>query len=310
MAAPRRPVKRDGMTAQRHDGMTSRRRARCTLLPYGRRGSRRTQAGAIMGGSGSGDWQDGRPLTRSRLPLDVRQLRRAGLVLAAQPTRAGHVSIMGDGAARVGVCVTVRPVWPAAGAAVFDEPPGAAVACHVHSGADRPPYRVALVWRRVGYGWRPFWRCPRCDRAASILYGADGWTFAPRVWACRDCAGLAYLSTLQPADVRADAMLRRAAAALGVNLPAGGWAFGMLDRMPPRPPGMRRATYRRRLERLRSAKLAAGDAWMAAFMGSATTGRMLAMLEAERAQALDPDDSRGADAVRDVFAAALAKHAR
>lgn len=303
MAAPRRPVKRDGMTAQRHDGMTSRRRAVYTLLPYGRR-SWRTNAGAIMGGSGSGDWQDGRPLTTSRLSLDVRQLRRAGLELAARPTRAGHASIIGS----AGPLVTVRPVWPAAPdvAAEPGGPPGAAAACHVHSTADRPPCRVALTWRRVGYGWRPFWRCPRCDRAASILYGADGWTLAPRAWACRHCAGLAYRSTLQPADVRADAALRRALAALGATT-GDGWAVANVRASftPPRPPGMRRRTYARRLAAYRAAHAAAGDAWMGAFMGSGTTRRMLAMLEAERAQPPPRPDDDGADAVRDVFAAAL-----
>lgn len=265
-----------------------------------------------MGGSGSGDWQDGRPLTIHRLALDVRQLRRAGLVLAAHPTRAGHVSISArDSAARGGVCVTVRPVWPLGdvhSARGADGPPGAAAACHVHSGADRPPYRVALTWRRVGYGWRPFWRCPLCDRAASILYGADGWTLAPRAWACRRCAGLAYRSTLLDAEQRADAALRRALAALGATT-GDGWAVVNLRKAytPPRPPGMRGATYVRRLAAYRAAFEASADAWMSAFMGSATTRRIMASLEAERAQPpTRPDDDSGADDVRDAFAAALA----
>ena len=265
-----------------------------------------------MGGSGSGDWQDGRPLTSSRLALDVRQLRRAGLPLAAQPTRAGRVEILSRGGPdRGGPLGSIAPVWPAAGAFEPGGPPGAAVACHVHSGADRPPYRVALTWRRVGYGWRPFWHCPRCDRAASILYGADGWTLAPRAWACRRCAGLAYRSTRQDTEQRADSALRRALAALGATT-GDGWAVVNVrdSYTPPRPPGMRRRTYARRLAAYRRAYDAAGDAWLAAFMGSANTRRMLASLEAERAQPLERPDDDGADAVRDVFAAALAKRAR
>lgn len=258
-----------------------------------------------MGGSGSGDWQDGRPTTAGRVRLDIRAAVRAGLNLAAPADDVRPLSASWRGAGGILAALALEPI---AGA------DGCADAVVVTSRGARLEV-VGIVWTRTGYGRRPWWICPRCRGRAAILYSAGAWTLAPL--ACRTCHGLAYGSTRERGDVRADAALRRAAAALGIDVPAGGWASHTLDRLPTptRPPGMRRATYRRRLERLERATTAAAAAWLAAFMGSGSTRRIMASLEADRARAhaaadsLD-DSSDGADDVRAAFAAALAKPAR
>lgn len=281
-----------------------------------------------MGGRGSGDWQEGRPLTCDRVRLDLRALRRAGLTLAARAPAAGGLE-GADDARRVRVgWLTVVPVYPAADAphaADAAGPPGAASAVDVTAADDAA--RVALAWHRTGYGWRPLWRCPRCAAAAAVLYGR-GSPWSPWGWRCRRCAGLAYASTRMRPDERADARLRRAAAALGMPPPGDGWSFAMLPAAgPPRPPGMRRAAYRRRLEVYRAAHAAAGDAWLAALLrfgrryaapsradaaprgptppGSAAARRAFADALERGRVGPPPPTTTGAAAVRAAFAVAL-----
>lgn len=238
-----------------------------------------------MGGSGSGDWQCGRTLTVQRPRLDVRAAVRAGLELAA-PADDGRTF---NGYRDALACLTLEAI---AGADVRAD----AVTVTTADGARDV---LAVLWTLAGYGWRPWWQCPACRRRAAILYAAGPWRLDG--WACRHCHRLAYLSTRQRADVRADAALRRAAAALGVTLaPSGGWAHGMIARRatPPRPPGMRRDTYARRLAALWTAHDAASDAWLAAFMGSSTARRYLATArdvptEATHIRSAKPTAARG-----------------
>lgn len=213
-----------------------------------------------MGGRGSGDWQNGRPTTAGRVRLDVRAAVRAGLDLAA------------PGAA-------IAASWPGGDAAALRleaiaGEDGRATAVVVTSGG-RHVETLDVAWTRAGYGRRPWWHCPACGCRAAILYGAGRWTLAPL--RCRRCHALAYASSRQNAEQRADAALRRALAALGATTGEGWAVVNVRDSYtPPRPPGMRRSTYARRLAAYRCAYDAAGDAWIAAFMGSATTRRMLA----------------------------------
>lgn len=94
-----------------------------------------------MGGSGSGDWQDGRPLTCERARLDCRALRRAGLRLAARGAPPG--STAADAAAPDADALalgplTVAPVYPAADADALTDaagPLGAAWAVDVADAA-------------------------------------------------------------------------------------------------------------------------------------------------------------------------------
>jgi hypothetical protein len=47
-----------------------------------------------------------------------------------------------------------------------------------------------IVWTQTPFGWRPWWRCPRCKRRCSRLYNPDG----PR-WRCRTCYDVTYTSS-------------------------------------------------------------------------------------------------------------------
>ncbi len=223
-----------------------------------------------MGGSGSGGWQGGRPLTVERFRLDVRDVVRGGLNLAAPHTDGRRLRATWTGMHPTLPAVALEPTIGADGRA------DAVTVTSATAAGDRRDV-IDVTWTRTGYGRRPWWLCPLCDRRVAILYAAR--RYVAHGWACRTCHGLAYLSTRQTADVRADVALRRAAAALGVNLsPAGGWAHGMIrsDAQPPRPPGMRRDTYARRLDALHGAHDAASDAWLAGFMGGAVARRLLA----------------------------------
>lgn len=225
-----------------------------------------------MGGYGSGrrgPRPDARPVVEHALRLDVDAFRRAGLPLAAQPEDAERRAALTFAATLGGRDIgrwIAAPLWPSDlddaddDGANLDAPDGAAHAVDLAAlDADGMPvaplYRVGLEWRRVGYGWRPFFACPWCDAPARFLYsaGPDG----PPLWTCRACAGLAYRSTRQADFERHEGAMRRAAAALGA---ADAWTCdrGALYGAPDvlrRPLGMRLATYRRRLERYQDARL-------------------------------------------------------
>jgi hypothetical protein len=49
---------------------------------------------------------------------------------------------------------------------------------------------VPLDWTQTPFGWRPWWRCPRCHRRVLRLYNPDG----PR-WRCRICYNVTYTSS-------------------------------------------------------------------------------------------------------------------
>lgn len=226
-----------------------------------------------MGGYGSGrrgPRPDARPVVEHALRLDVDAFRRAGVPLAAplEPGADGRRASLTIAATLSGRDIGGRwlaaPLWPAdldaaddgAGLAGLDAPDGAAVAVDLaRLDADGAPiaplYRVGLEWRRVGYGWRPFFACPWCDALARFAYCTGR-----GLWTCRDCAGLAYRSTRQADYARHESTLRRAAAALGAR---DAWTCdrGALYGAPDvlrRPLGMRAATYRRRLERYQDAR--------------------------------------------------------
>lgn len=89
--------------------------------------------------------------------------------------------------------------------------------------------RVRLAWRKLRFGWRPFFVCPCCGQRCCSLH--------PRIagWACRKCCGLAYRSQLELVRRRGEM------AAHKIQKRLGGWNDS-LD-LPPRPKGMRRAVY-------------------------------------------------------------------
>ena len=209
-----------------------------------------------MGGYGSGNQRqrDARPLTVERIRLDVGAFRRHGLPLdVVEPGRRALSVTM-----RGGALYTWRAVEPLA--ALEGGPLAPAGACLVRLEGAGPPLRVPLDWRRVGYGWRPWWICPTCDARARILYGptaaaAASSTGRAPLWTCRTCAALAYESTRQPDRVRARIRETRAAAAAGLTEAKQAAMHNAFNpaaaRLPVdvrRPPRMRLRTWLRRLD--------------------------------------------------------------
>lgn len=100
--------------------------------------------------------------------------------------------------------------------------------------------RVALETTPCRYGGRrPWFRCPGCESRRRVLYCATG------VFRCRRCHDLAYTSTREDAQARS----ARRIAALHARLKS---PRSDLYATPPRPAHMKRSTYRRIVDDLRS----------------------------------------------------------
>lgn len=221
-----------------------------------------------MGGYGSGrrEGGDGRPLTCQRLALCVDEFRRRGLDL-------GRVELERRPRLALSFPLSGRPhvyTWrPVELDGLDDGPPAAARAIRVQHNDEGPALVVPLDWRRVGYGWRPLWRCPECDRAARILYAAPRQCvgLAP-LWTCRTCAALAYNSTRVSDLDRLTTRARRAAAAAGMRDAWQRSRASLCDELTPprRPTGMHGATYYVRMIRWRSAQAALDLALSAALI--------------------------------------------
>jgi hypothetical protein len=239
----------------------------------------RGQEGAIVGGycSGRRGRRPGaRALTVERLRFDVGMFRRTG----GAPLEAGEPDAHGGTLCADGATVcTWRAVEP--GQALEGGPAAPAGAIMLRSlEGDRPPVRLPIAWRRVGYGWRPWWQCPACGQLARFVYGPP--IAAPSSaarWTCRTCAALAYRSTRQPDYQRAGHRARRAAAALGMPQAwtATNTSLCALSDWQPRPPGMHWRTWRRRLEAWQGARLEF-DAALHAELGRGWGGSHLARL--------------------------------
>ena len=92
------------------------------------------------------------------------------------------------------------------------------------------PIRQPVAVRRVA-GHRALFLCPRCDRLSTILYSNP-------YFMCRACLGLRYASQSQ------SRAMRRLIRALQQRMKMGGTSSPW-DPFPPRPKGMRHATYSR-----------------------------------------------------------------
>ena len=53
---------------------------------------------------------------------------------------------------------------------------------------QRPPQIIAVQWRQMTFGWKPFFICPRCRTRRAFLY------FDTLEAYCRNCAGLWFRS--------------------------------------------------------------------------------------------------------------------
>lgn len=168
-----------------------------------------------MGGAGSGRG-GGRDVTADYRPLDVRELRRAGVL---------HTGWRGGwcwyrrGVKRSEINIEVAEAF-------------IRLRYRVISKGEQKEYDYAVMLTRTGCnfgGARPWFLCPCCGRRVAILFGDE-------VFACRLCRGLAYEvqreTDTDRAIRRADAIRRRLR-----------WHVGILNSDGVKPNGMRWRTY-------------------------------------------------------------------
>ena len=178
-----------------------------------------------MGGSGSGRWQQGKPLTTERMALDIRDMRAAARAKRLINWR------WKDG-------TTVSVLFSQDMATVETRVPGRAI----------DPTDVELDATPLHFGGhRIWWRCPCCRGRVAVIY------WQCRRWQCRRCADLVHKSTRQAGVFRAYAKVNRIQRELG-------WGGGMLSPMGTRRKGMHWSTYARLMQELTEASLvAAGE---------------------------------------------------
>lgn len=173
-----------------------------------------------MGGFGSGSWQSGRPTTSDCRALDIRELRRQGMLT---PGRAAGWQWIRDGE-------TVASIGIRAGAHRLT-----LTYTRQHKGEWQPmEYAVAVDWTPCHFGkGRKWFLCPHCGRRVGVLYlGSAG------MFACRHCYRLAYACQRETesdrASRRADNLRRRLE-----------WEPGFLNGEGDKPKGMHWRTFER-----------------------------------------------------------------
>ena len=116
---------------------------------------------------------------------------------------------------------------------------------------DGAPTRQVVELERLPCnfgGTRPMLRCPPCGRRCRSLY------LRGRYFVCRHCTGARYWTQTASPDARMAQRVRRLQKRLAPDEDPDDY---MLDWVPDRPRGMRRATYRRlvgRLERVNDSR--------------------------------------------------------
>lgn len=172
-----------------------------------------------MGGSSSGR-RDGKNTTSDMRSLDVRRLKREGLLTPGQ-SFAWTWTRNSETVARINIQVnddsahlSYRQSWR--GEAWQD--------CS---------NTLLIDWTACNFGGeRAWWRCPACDRRVAVLYSGRA------VYKCRHCLGLAYCSQRES---ETDLAVRRANK-IRDRL---GWDRGILNLPGGRPKGMHLKTYAR-----------------------------------------------------------------
>ncbi len=176
-----------------------------------------------MGGRGSGRRSSycGKPETNDSMPLDIRKLARAGVLMPG--LSFGWQWLVND---RKVAGISIRVDWhhslvlsyrvKSTGELVEQRVPTQTSACHLG-------------------GKRRWFTCPRCSKRVAVLY-APG-----KYFACRNCYGLGYATQKEGAGDRAASRAEKLRKRLG-------WEAGILNGNGGRPKGMHLATYER-LER-------------------------------------------------------------
>jgi len=103
---------------------------------------------------------------------------------------------------------------------------------------NRPPQIILIDWRRITYGMKAHFICPRCQAKRAILY-FDGLQAY-----CRVCADLRFASQRQRRCARLRIKAHKIRASLGEENGKPG------DPWPVKPFGMSRKVYNRHLQQL------------------------------------------------------------
>jgi len=197
-----------------------------------------------MGGMGSGRRSSygGRNTTEDSLPLDIRKIKRTGLLMPGR-TLSWEWLVNDKPVASIRVNVEVERV----------------VLAYRHRGRAESEWQnveqsVYIAHTRCSYGGtRPWWLCPSCGRRVAVLYNSG------KLYACRHCYRLAYASQVENAYDRA----RRQAQKIRILL---GGTGNMTEQFPSKPKRMRWTTYWRLLAAHdASAKICLGE--MARWVG-------------------------------------------
>jgi hypothetical protein len=168
-----------------------------------------------MGGIGSGRrYQGGKDTTEDSLPLDIRKIQRAGLLMPSS-SFGWQWTVNDRSVANIRVRVEVERV--------------VLVYRHRRRGdVDWQDVEQAVLMDRTACtygGTRYWWLCPSCGRRVAILYGPG------QHYACRHCWKLAYTcqreTSSDRAARRADRIRRRFGWHVGILNPEGGKPKGM-----------------------------------------------------------------------------------
>jgi hypothetical protein len=172
-----------------------------------------------MGGRGSGRRSSycGKRETNDSMPLDVRKIKRAGLLVPGnsfswQWTIGGH-QVAGISIKVVSDSLVLSYCKKRTGEVVEQQVQTQTSPCHLG-------------------GQRHWFTCPRCDKRVAVLY-APG-----RYFACRHCSGLVYATQKEGAGDRATTKAGKIRKRLG-------WEAGILNGDGGKPKGMHWKTYRR-----------------------------------------------------------------
>ena len=172
-----------------------------------------------MGGRGSGRTKGyaGKFSTEDSQPLDIRRLQRAGVLMPGR-TSSWQWTVSGRVYASIAILAEI----------------GNITLTYYHTAHGRPAEAINQTIQlettacTLG-GHRQWFACPTCGRRVAVIYGAG------RLFACRQCKGLAYASQSESAGDRALRCANRLRKRLG-------WPAGAAHGHGPKPAGMHQTT--------------------------------------------------------------------
>ena len=171
-----------------------------------------------MGGRGSGRRSSycGKPETNDSMPLDIRKLARAGVLM---PGLSFSWQWLVNDRQVAGISIRV------------DLHHSLVLAYRVKSTGELVEQRVHTQTSACHLGGERRWfTCPRCNKRVAVLY-APG-----KYFACRNCYGLGYTTQKEGAGDRAASRAEKLRKRLG-------WEAGILNGNGGRPKGMHLTTY-------------------------------------------------------------------